>query len=127
MQDSTTQTDSRQRLFHRFVGGLVLAALAVLLVPLLAELDPAGGDVLAGDLAIGGILIGGIVRLRHARKPPFEDDPMGVRRSLVQLLDRGATRFHVGHGGPLTAAAVRSYIAREPRLAPSRAAAPGLA
>lgn len=40
MQDSTTQTDSRQRLFHRFVGGLVLAALAVLLVPLLAELDP---------------------------------------------------------------------------------------
>ena len=81
------------------------------------------GDVLAGDLAIGGILIGGITRLRHARKPPFEDDPIMVRRSLIQLLDRGASRFHVGHGGPLTAAAIRTYIAREPRLTASTGAA----
>lgn len=66
------------------------------------------GDALAGDLAIGGIsFLGGIARLGHARKPPFEDDPIMVRRSLIHLLDRGVTRFHVGHGGPLTAAAVR--------------------
>ena len=77
------------------------------------------GNVLAGDLVIGGVLIGGIVRLQHARKPPFEDDPITVRQSLIQLLDRGASRFYVGHGGPLTAAAVRKYIAREPRLATS--------
>jgi hydroxyacylglutathione hydrolase len=82
------------------------------------------GDVLAGDLAIGGVLIGGIVRLRHARKPPFEDDPIAVRASLIRLLDRGASRFFVGHGGPLTAAEVRRYIAREPRLAASGIAAP---
>lgn len=82
------------------------------------------GDVLAGDLAIGGILfLGGIARLGHARKPPFEDDPIAVRRSLLRLLDRGASRFYVGHGGPLTAAAVRKYIAREPRLAASGTAA----
>ena len=75
------------------------------------------GDVLAGDLAIGGIsILGGIARLGHARKPPFEDDPIAVRQSLTGLLDRGATRFYVGHGGPLAAVAVRNYIAHEPRL-----------
>ena len=80
------------------------------------------GDVLAGDLGAGGILVGGIIRLGHARKPPFEDEPMAVRQSLLQLMERGATRFYVGHGGPLTAAAVREYIAREPRLTVSKAA-----
>ena len=76
------------------------------------------GDVLAGDLAIGGIsFLGGIARLGHARKPPYEDDPITACRSLVHLLGRGASRFYVGHGGPLTAAAVRKYITGEPRLA----------
>ena len=78
------------------------------------------GDVLAGDLAIGGIsFLGGIARLGHARKPPFEDDPIVVRRSLIQLLDRGANRFFVGHGGPLGAAAIRRYLTQEQRLAVS--------
>lgn len=76
------------------------------------------GDVLAGDLVIGGVtFLGGIMRLGHARKPPFEDDPLTVRQSLLQLLEQGAQRFYVGHGGPLAAAAVREYIAHEPRLA----------
>ena len=75
------------------------------------------GDVLAGDLAIGGILfLGGIMRRGHARKPPFEDDPQMVRQSLLHLLGLGASRFYVGHGGPLTAAAVRDYLAHEPRM-----------
>ena len=75
------------------------------------------GDVLAGDLAIGGVsFLGGIAFKGHARKPPYEDDPIIVRESLVNLLDRGAARFFVGHGGPLTAAAVRKYIVAEPRL-----------
>ena len=76
------------------------------------------GDALAGDLVIGGIsFLGGITRLGHAQKPPFEDDPIAVRQSLTELLDRGVSRFHVGHGGPLTATAVRRYMSREPRLA----------
>ena len=75
------------------------------------------GNVLAGDLVIGGIsFLGGIARLGHARKPPFEDNPVTVRHSLTSLLDRGASRFYVGHGGPLEAQEVRRYIAREPRL-----------
>jgi hydroxyacylglutathione hydrolase len=75
------------------------------------------GDVLAGDLVIGGIsFLGGIARLGHARKPPFEDNADAVRQSLIALLERGARRFFVGHGGPLTASAVRSYLTREPRL-----------
>lgn len=82
------------------------------------------GDVLAGDLAIGGVsFLGGIALKGHVRKPPFEDDPTAVRRSLLQLLDGGAERFFVGHGGPLSAKGVRSYIAREPRLRSDRRAA----
>ena len=78
------------------------------------------GDVLAGDLAIGGIsFLGGIACKGHVKKPPYEDDPISVRHSLIELLDRGASRFYVGHGGPLTAAGVRKYIAKEPRLAKS--------
>ena len=81
------------------------------------------GDVLAGDLAVGGItFLGGIAFKGHVRKPPFEDDPIIVRRSLLQLLDRGAERFFVGHGGPLLARGVRRYIDREPRLQPDRRA-----
>lgn len=81
------------------------------------------GDVLAGDLAIGGIsFLGGIARKSHVRKPPYEDDPTSVRHSLTRLLDRGARRFYVGHGGPLTAAGVRKYITQESALAMSEAA-----
>lgn len=80
----------------------------------------ANGDVLAGDLAIGGVsVLGGLAHLGHARKPPYEDDPMEVRRSLERLLSSGARRFFVGHGGPLTAASVEAYIRREPRLKPN--------
>ena len=76
-----------------------------------------GGDVLAGDLVSGGIFIGGIAFRGRATKPPYEDDPAMVRHSLMQLLDRDVRQFYVGHGGPLTAASVRNYISREPRLA----------
>ena len=82
------------------------------------------GDVLAGDLAIGGVsFLGGIAFKGHARKPPYEDDPIIVRESLIDLLNRGANRFFVGHGGPLTAAAVRKYTSGEPRLRASPLAA----
>lgn len=75
------------------------------------------GRVLAGDLVSGGVFIGGIALRGRATKPPYEDDPKEVRASLMRLLGRGAGPFYVGHGGPLTASAVRKYMAREPRLA----------
>ena len=78
-------------------------------------------DALVGDLLASGILIGGIARLGHARRPPFEDDPQAVSRSLFQLLDAGAERFYLGHGGILPAAEVRRHAhvlaSLPPRLA----------
>jgi len=77
------------------------------------------GDVLAGDLVVGGVFIGGIALKGRAAKPPYEDDPIMVRHSLTRLLDQGVSCFYVGHGGPLTADAVKKHIEQEPRLADS--------
>lgn len=71
-----------------------------------------GGDALVGDLVASGILIGGITRLGHAIRPPFEDDPRAVAEALVGLLDAGAARFHLGHGGVLPAVEVRRHADR---------------
>lgn len=67
------------------------------------------GDALVGDLVASGILIGGVLRKGHAIRPPFEDDPRAVSGELLKLLDAGAQRFHMGHGGPLPAAEVRRH------------------
>jgi hydroxyacylglutathione hydrolase len=63
-------------------------------------------DALVGDLLASGILLGGIVRTGRARRPPFEDDPQTVARELEQMVQQGARRFYMGHGGPLDAAEV---------------------
>jgi glyoxylase-like metal-dependent hydrolase (beta-lactamase superfamily II) len=88
-------------------------------------------SALVGDLVASGIFIGGIARLGHARRPPFEDDPAAVARSLQGLLDAGIERFYMGHGGPLPAAEVRSHVRRlssasisSPRLAAGQTADP---
>lgn len=67
---------------------------------------------LVGDLVASGIFIGGITRLGHARRPPFEDDPLTVARSLQALLDTGVEQFYMGHGGPLPAVEVRRHVGR---------------
>lgn len=58
-------------------------------------------DALVGDLIASGILIGGIAFNGRAMRPPFEDDPRTVARELERLVEAGARRFHMGHGGPL--------------------------
>jgi glyoxylase-like metal-dependent hydrolase (beta-lactamase superfamily II) len=60
-------------------------------------------DALVGDLIASGILIGGIAFTSRAIRPPFEDDPHRVARELERLVQQGAKRFHMGHGGPLSA------------------------
>ncbi len=66
-------------------------------------------DALVSDLLASGILIGGMARLGRAIRPPFEDDPHAVGLELLRLLDAGAERFYLGHGGPLTAREVRRH------------------
>lgn len=68
------------------------------------------GQVFGGDLIASGILLGGIVLKNRPKQPPFEEDHLQVASSLNALLAMGCTRFHVGHGGPLNAAHVRSHI-----------------
>jgi glyoxylase-like metal-dependent hydrolase (beta-lactamase superfamily II) len=60
-------------------------------------------DALVGDLVASGILIGGIAFTGRAIRPPFEDDPAGVARELNRMVQGGAKRFYMGHGGPLEA------------------------
>jgi glyoxylase-like metal-dependent hydrolase (beta-lactamase superfamily II) len=74
-------------------------------------------DALVGDLVASGILIGGIVFTKHAIRPPFEDDPQMVARELQRMVQGGATRFYMGHGGPLGADEVLRHatvLARNP-------------
>lgn len=67
------------------------------------------GDALVGDLLASGILLGGIMRTDHAKRPPFEDDPVRVAEHLTRMVDAGYERFHVGHGGPIAAAEVARH------------------
>lgn len=66
-------------------------------------------DALVGDLLASGIFMGGILRTGHAIRPPFEDDPQAVGRELLRLVDGGARRFYLGHGGPLEATEVQRH------------------
>jgi glyoxylase-like metal-dependent hydrolase (beta-lactamase superfamily II) len=82
--------------------------------------DLVSQDALVGDLLASGILIGGIAFTGHAIRPPFEDDPQTVARELNRMVQGGAKRFYLGHGGPLEATEVTrharylSNLARSP-------------
>lgn len=79
-------------------------------------LELSSQDALVGDLIASGILIGGMAFLGRAIRPPFEDDPHTVARELERLVDGGAKRFHMGHGGPLEAAEVMRHARRLSKL-----------
>ena len=68
-----------------------------------------GGDVIAGDLVASGLFLGGIACRNRPKPPPFEADRDRAKASLRHLLARGGDRFHLGHGGPLSAERVRAY------------------
>ena len=74
-------------------------------------------DVMVGDLVASGILIGGVTRLGRAIRPPFEDDPATVSRELIRMVESGAKRFYMGHGGPLEAPEVVRHARALARLA----------
>ena len=80
-------------------------------------------DALVGDLIASGILIGGIARIGRAIRPPFEDDPQRVARELNRMVEGGAKRFYMGHGGPLEASEVLRHAKTLSDLAQHRCAA----
>ncbi len=80
-------------------------------------------EALVGDLIASGILIGGIAFAGRAIRPPFEDDAEQVSRELEGLVHRGATRFYMGHGGPLGVAEVVRHARSLPKILRHRGAA----
>ncbi len=76
------------------------------------------GDAFVGDLLRGGAL-GGYVLSGVPRYPYFlyevEKDKATVRASVRKLLELGAQRFYVGHGGPLSRAAVERWLSSQPQ------------
>jgi hydroxyacylglutathione hydrolase len=82
----------------------------------------ASQDMLVGDLLASGILIGGIAFTGRAIRPPFEDDPQAVARELTRMLDSGAKRFYMGHGGPLEAAEVTRHARKLSAIRPNACA-----
>jgi glyoxylase-like metal-dependent hydrolase (beta-lactamase superfamily II) len=76
-------------------------------------------DALVGDLLASGILIGGIAFTGRAIRPPFEDGPQTVARELNRMVQGGAKRFYMGHGGPLEAAEVMRHARSLSDLEPS--------
>ena len=98
----------------RHTGGHTPGSIAV---------ELASDDVLVGDLVASGILIGGIAFTGHAIRPPFEDDPQTVARELERMVEGGAKRFYMGHGGPLGADEVGRHATVLSKLAGHRCAA----
>jgi glyoxylase-like metal-dependent hydrolase (beta-lactamase superfamily II) len=87
------------------------------------SVELASHEVLVGDLIASGILIGGIAFTGRAIRPPFEDDAERVSQELVGLVHRGATRFYLGHGGPLGIAEVARHAGSLPKTLRHRRAA----
>lgn len=69
------------------------------------------GEAIVGDLLMGGWL-GGMFRSGQPGYPYYADDLGQIRASVKRLLDLGATKFFVGHGGPLEAGRVRDWLER---------------
>lgn len=71
-----------------------------------------GDDAIIGDLLMGGYAAGKL--LPHVPNDHyFIDDRAQARASLSRVLGHASGRLWVGHGGPLTARAVRARFAAE--------------
>jgi glyoxylase-like metal-dependent hydrolase (beta-lactamase superfamily II) len=68
-----------------------------------------GGDAIVGDLVAGGYL-GGFIAPTVPTEHYYQAHPRRVRAILEWLLRVGVTRLHLGHGGPVRAADLRTAI-----------------
>lgn len=87
-------------------------------------IELASHDALVGDLIASGILIGGIALKGRAIRPPFEDDPQIVARELKRIVQTGAKRFHMGHGGPLDENEVLRHARHLSKMSPGVCTSP---
>ncbi len=71
----------------------------------------ASGEAIVGDVLMGG-LMGGTFQAGKPNLHYFVQDPGQLRQSLAFLLAQPLHTLHVGHGGPLAMAAVRSRSER---------------
>ena len=69
------------------------------------------GEAIVGDLLRGGWL-GGMFRSGRPGYPYYADDLGQIQASVRKLLDLGATKFFVGHGGPLDSQRVGEWLKR---------------
>lgn len=70
------------------------------------------GAAIVGDVLMGGYMGGNLFSARP-NYHYFADDLSAVRRSLEAILQSGAQRLYVGHGGPLEAGAVSAWMQRQ--------------
>jgi glyoxylase-like metal-dependent hydrolase (beta-lactamase superfamily II) len=102
---------------------LVTDRLDMSIYGIVGELRVVGGHT-PGSMVLtlpgGAAIVGDLVRskLPGPRKTPalhyFHDDLPAAHAALRQLLDEGFTCFYVGHGGPLEASALRTFLNTQP-------------
>jgi glyoxylase-like metal-dependent hydrolase (beta-lactamase superfamily II) len=68
----------------------------------------------AGDVIVGDMLRGELLRPHVAARHFFHDDCRAAEAHLAPLLQAGARRLFVGHGGPLDAASATARLAASP-------------
>jgi hydroxyacylglutathione hydrolase len=68
-----------------------------------------GGDAVVGDMVRGGLL-SSTSPARHF----FHDDCTAAEGHLAELIERGARRLYVGHGGPLDAQEAVEVLREDP-------------
>ena len=76
----------------------------------LVEDGTAGRAAIVGDLARGGMM-NGRLRAHVPHRHYFHENAQRAEAAVVALLGEGVGRFHVGHGGPIEAAALRRRFA----------------
>lgn len=67
-----------------------------------------------GQAVVGDLIMGGFVRSRAPRAPLFMCSKADWADSVRVLLDRGATRFYTGHGGPFDRDEIADLLRLEP-------------
>jgi len=70
------------------------------------------GEAVIGDLMMGGVM-GGNLRPSRPGYHYYAEDLSEIRASIKKIMACKPRKLHVGHGGPLDAAAVKEYFAKD--------------